>query len=82
MPGRVTASDLEIKATTLRNWMNRDEIDSGRRPVLTTNEHKKARRVTPPVEGAVEEAPQSRLGVLRQGKVLASDLERPDLGVP
>jgi len=35
-----TARDLGISESCLRNWMNRDAIDSGRKVGLTTEEHK------------------------------------------
>ncbi|MBF4561959.1 transposase [Microbacterium sp. VKM Ac-2870] len=35
-----TARDLGISESCLRNWMNRDAVDSGRKPGLTTDEHK------------------------------------------
>ena len=35
-----TARDLGISESCLRNWMSRDAIDSGRKPGLTTDEHR------------------------------------------
>jgi transposase-like protein len=35
-----TARDLGISESCLRNWMNRDAIDGGRKPGLTTDEHR------------------------------------------
>lgn len=35
-----TARDLGISESCLRNWMNRDAIDAGRKPGVTTDEHK------------------------------------------
>lgn len=35
-----TARDLGISESCLRNWMNRDAIDSGTKPGLTTDERK------------------------------------------
>ncbi|GAA1469323.1 transposase [Microbacterium thalassium] len=35
-----TARDLGISETTLRNWMNRDAIDSGAKSGLTTDERR------------------------------------------
>lgn len=35
-----TAHDLGISESCLRNWMNRDAIDSGHKAGVTTNEHK------------------------------------------
>ncbi len=35
-----TARDLGISESSLRNWMNRDAIDSGRKAGVTTDEHK------------------------------------------
>jgi transposase-like protein len=35
-----TARDLGISESCLRRWMERDAIDSGRKPGLTTDEHK------------------------------------------
>ena len=34
------AKDFGISESCLRNWMNRDAVDSGRKPGLTTDEHK------------------------------------------
>jgi transposase len=39
-PVAQTARDLGISESCLRNWMSRDEIDSGRKPGLTTEERK------------------------------------------
>lgn len=35
-----TARDLGISESCLRNWMNRDAVDSGRKAGVTTDEHK------------------------------------------
>nr|WP_274636395.1 transposase [Microbacterium bovistercoris] len=35
-----TARDLGISESCLRRWMERDAIDSGRKPGITTDEHK------------------------------------------
>ena len=35
-----TARDLGISESYLRNWMSRDAVDSGRKPGLTTEEHR------------------------------------------
>ncbi|WP_169583785.1 MULTISPECIES: transposase [Microbacterium] len=35
-----TARDLGISESCLRNWMNRDAIDSGAKPGLTSDERK------------------------------------------
>jgi transposase-like protein len=35
-----TARDLGISVSCLRNWMNRDAIDSGRKAGVTSDEHK------------------------------------------
>ena len=35
-----TARDVGISESCLRNWMNRDAIDSGRKAGVTTDEHK------------------------------------------
>jgi Transposase and inactivated derivatives len=35
-----TARDLGISESRLRNWMNRDAVDSGRKSGVTTDEHK------------------------------------------
>jgi transposase-like protein len=35
-----TARDLGISESCLRNWMERDAVDSGRNPGPTTDEHK------------------------------------------
>lgn len=35
-----TARDLGISESCLRRWMERDAIDSGRKPGMTTDEHK------------------------------------------
>lgn len=35
-----SARDLGISESCLRNWMNRDAIDSGRKAAVTTDEHK------------------------------------------
>jgi transposase-like protein len=42
-----TACDLAISESCLRNWMNRDAVDSGRKPGLTTDEHKERLRRWP-----------------------------------
>lgn len=34
-----TARDLGISESCMRNWMNRDAVDSGREPGLSTDEH-------------------------------------------
>lgn len=34
------ARDLGISDSCLRNWMSRDAIDSGRRPGLTSDDHR------------------------------------------
>ena len=34
-----TARDLGISESCLRNWMNRDGVDSGRKAGVTTDEH-------------------------------------------
>lgn len=39
-PVAQTARDLGISESCLRNWMNRDAIDAGRKPGVTTDEHK------------------------------------------
>ncbi|GAA3212996.1 transposase [Microbacterium terregens] len=39
-PVSQTARDLGISESCLRNWMNRDAVDTGRKPGLTTDEHK------------------------------------------
>ena len=39
-PVAQTARDLGISESCLRNWINRDAVDSGRKPGLTTDEHK------------------------------------------
>ncbi|MEO2133467.1 helix-turn-helix domain-containing protein [Microbacterium sp.] len=39
-PDGQTASDLGISESCLRNWMNRDAINAGRKHGLTTDEHK------------------------------------------
>ncbi len=39
-PGGPAARDLGISESCLRNWMSRDAVDSGGKPVVTTNEHK------------------------------------------
>jgi len=42
-----------VSESCLRNWMNRDAIDTGRKPGLTTGEHKgfvEARRRIPVLE--------------------------------
>jgi transposase len=39
-PVAQTARDLGISESCLRNWMNRDAIDSGRKAGITTDEHK------------------------------------------
>jgi len=38
-PVAQTARDLGISESCLRNWMNRDAVDSGRKPGLTIDEH-------------------------------------------
>ena len=35
-----TARDLGISESCLRNWMNRDAVDSGRKPGMTSDEHR------------------------------------------
>ena len=35
-----TARDRGISESCLRNWLHRDAIDSGRKPGVTTDEHK------------------------------------------
>ena len=40
LPVAQTARDLGIRESCLRNWMYRDAIDSGRKPGVTTDEHK------------------------------------------
>jgi len=35
-----TARDLGISESCLRNWMNRDAVDSGRKAGVTSDEHK------------------------------------------
>ncbi|MCW4384460.1 hypothetical protein OH146_01580 [Salinibacterium sp. SYSU T00001] len=35
-----TVRDLGISKSCLRNWMNRDAVDSGRKAGITTDEHK------------------------------------------
>ncbi|RBO72269.1 hypothetical protein DSP71_11830 [Microbacterium sp. H6] len=39
-PDAQTARDLGISESCLRNWMNRDAVDSGRKAGVTTDEHK------------------------------------------
>lgn len=34
------AKDFGISESCLRNWMNRDAIDAGRKPGVTTDQHK------------------------------------------
>lgn len=39
-PVAQTARDLGISESCLRNWMNRDAVDSGRKPGMTSDEHR------------------------------------------
>jgi transposase-like protein len=39
-PVAPTARDLGISESCLRRWMERDAVDSGRKPGVTTDEHK------------------------------------------
>lgn len=39
-PVAQTARDLGISESYLRNWMNRDAVDSGRKPGMTSDEHR------------------------------------------
>jgi len=39
-PVAQAARDLRISESCLRNWMNRDAIDSGRKAGVTSDEHK------------------------------------------
>ena len=83
-----TARDLGISGSCLRNWMNRDAIDSGRKPGLTTDEHKELVELRPGDSRPVPEMNRlesSVLDHLRHGrcrhlKLSSNFLDRIDEG--
>jgi transposase len=44
-PGVFLAREIGISDSTLRNWVNQDEIDSGHREGLTTEEKEELRKL-------------------------------------